>query len=174
VQPGKRTPDFKQCRRSSRGVFFAMFLLVYNSCTGDFIETFTYMNTIYPNLVHLLHYSPWPLPLLKMTLISFNVPYLYMCRKYINHIHPPSLSSSLNITCFTFLHCLSVCSLFKEVLPWYFTCKYIVLQSIWCALFLFLNLSPYPVLFNTFHTDVIYFSVIHSLSLFSSSFTSLL
>jgi hypothetical protein len=24
-----------------------------------------------------------------MASTSFNAPYLYMCRKYINHIHPP-------------------------------------------------------------------------------------
>jgi hypothetical protein len=35
------------------------------------------------------------LPLLKMAFTGFNVhTYLYMCRKYTNHIHPPLPSSS--------------------------------------------------------------------------------
>jgi hypothetical protein len=41
-------------------------------------------------LFHPLHYSPSsPNPLLKMTLMGFSVPCSYMCRKYLNHIHPP-------------------------------------------------------------------------------------
>jgi hypothetical protein len=40
--------------------FFLTFLLVYNSCTGGFVVTFPYMSTMYPNLVHPLHYSSPP------------------------------------------------------------------------------------------------------------------
>jgi hypothetical protein len=34
---------------------FLTFLLVYNSCTGGFVVTFSYMCTMYPSLVHPLH-----------------------------------------------------------------------------------------------------------------------
>jgi hypothetical protein len=38
------------------------FLLMYNSCTGGFIVTFSYMYTMHPSLVHPLHYYPSSLP----------------------------------------------------------------------------------------------------------------
>jgi hypothetical protein len=91
---------------------FKMFLLAYDSCTGG-VVTFPYVYMLHPRLLHPLHYflsSSTPLP--KMTLADFNVPYLYMYRKYLNHIHyllPSSFPSSshcftfLIMTCFTFL-----------------------------------------------------------------------
>jgi hypothetical protein len=58
-------------------------------------------------------YSPrYHNTLLKVTSTDFSVLYLYLCRKYIKHIHPPlhssfthplPLSLPLNITCFIFL-----------------------------------------------------------------------
>jgi hypothetical protein len=57
--------------------------------------------------------------------------------KYIDQIDPPLLSPyplplplvpSPNKISFTFLSSfVQVCSLFRGVLPWYFTCEYVVL-----------------------------------------------
>jgi hypothetical protein len=71
-----------------------------------------------------------------MTLTGFNVPYSYIYKKYLKHIHP-CLSSSFtslstlpilqlpsplyDLFCVPVLHCLSVCSLFSGILLWYFT-----------------------------------------------------
>jgi hypothetical protein len=71
----------------------------------------------------ILHYSP----LLKVTSAGLNIPCSCMCRKYINHIHPPlplhfpspCYFLPLSMTCFTVLTfiLLSVCSLFSGVFP---------------------------------------------------------
>jgi hypothetical protein len=114
------------------------FLFVYDSFTGGFIVTFPYIHILSPGLVHPLHYSPSSPTL---TLTGFNVPYSYMNKKYLNHIQPPlpssitsppplmpSLSHDL---CYTpVLQCVNVSSLLSGLLPWYFTCKYVVLQSV--------------------------------------------
>jgi hypothetical protein len=72
------------------------FLWVYNSCTWDIVMTFPYMHTMYPDLVHPLHYSlSSQFCLFKMTLTGFNVPYSYISRKYINHIHPLLLGTGV-------------------------------------------------------------------------------
>jgi hypothetical protein len=47
--------------------FKKTYLLVYDSYTGGFIVTFSYIHILYPELVHLLHYSPiYPIPLLTV------------------------------------------------------------------------------------------------------------
>jgi hypothetical protein len=69
-------------------------LLVYDSYTGDFIETFPYIHVLYPELAHPLHCSPsYHILLLKMTSTGFNVSYSYVYRKFLNHILPPLPSS---------------------------------------------------------------------------------
>jgi hypothetical protein len=48
-----------------------------------------HVNVLYSELAHSLHYSPfYPSPLLLVTSTGFSVPYLYLYRKHINHIHP--------------------------------------------------------------------------------------
>jgi hypothetical protein len=60
-------------------------LLVSDTYTGGFIVTFPY----YPELVHSLHYcTSCPVPLLMVASTNFSIPYSYLYRKYINHIHP--------------------------------------------------------------------------------------
>jgi hypothetical protein len=51
------------------------------------------MCIMYPDLVHTIHYSPCSSFLLQWLMTGFDFPYSYMCRKYINHIYPPLLSS---------------------------------------------------------------------------------
>jgi hypothetical protein len=51
------------------------------------------MCTMYPNWVHSLHYLSSFLSPFKTISLNFNVPYLYIWREHINHIHSP-LSSS--------------------------------------------------------------------------------
>jgi hypothetical protein len=73
------------------------FLLVYDSYTGGFVVTFPYIHVLYPELAHPLH-SSCSLLLLVVTVTVFSVPYSYMYRKYIDHIHllyPPSSTSAL-------------------------------------------------------------------------------
>jgi hypothetical protein len=79
---------------SNAGGFKKNFNSIYYLYRGLCCDTPLYMCTVYPSLVHPLHYSlSSPTPLLKMTSTGFNVPYSYMYRKYLNHIHRPLLSS---------------------------------------------------------------------------------
>jgi hypothetical protein len=53
--------------------------------------TFPNMHVMYPgSSLHCSH--SFPLHLIIMTSTDFNVPYSYMCTKYINHIYPPLFS----------------------------------------------------------------------------------
>jgi hypothetical protein len=95
--------------------------------------------------------SPFlPTSLFKMTLTHFNVPYSYECRKYFNHVHifftlftlPPHSSYflSLNMRCFRFLSFTVLVFVHYSVgfFSWYFTCKYVLLQSVKSSVLLFL------------------------------------
>jgi hypothetical protein len=78
-----------------------------------------YLSLTYPSVMLLY-------PLLQMTLTGFNVQYSYVCRKYLNHIHPllpssfifplpliPSLNKAgQNLLYIPVFHCLSAhCSM---------------------------------------------------------------
>jgi hypothetical protein len=93
-------------------------------------------------LVGSLYYSPFYLnPLLMVISGGLEVLYLYLCRKCINHIHLlyflhllsfshmwPPLSMTCFYSCSSLCRCLCVhCSV--RFLPWYFTCKCIMLKS---------------------------------------------
>jgi hypothetical protein len=128
-----------------------------------------------------------------MTSTDFNVSYSYMHGKYLNHftlftlfIFPPPLAVTLSLV-WTLLHVchslFSVCSLLSGVLPWYFICKYIVLQSVIPSLLLFLVIFPpnlhCSIVFSVFYCvysyiAVMYFSIIHTLSFFFSFSLNLL
>jgi hypothetical protein len=60
-------------------------------------------------LIPSIHCSPLcSIPLLKMTLTDFSIPYSYIYRKHINHIYfplpfPPAIIFPLTWTCFIFL-----------------------------------------------------------------------
>jgi hypothetical protein len=69
-------------------------LLVNNSCTRVLLWHF-HTCLQYTPVWFISLFSLSSLPLLKMAFTGFNVhTYLYMCRKYTNHIHPPLPSSS--------------------------------------------------------------------------------
>lgn len=74
-------------------IVFWTFLFIYDSYTGDFIVSFSYIHLLYTTLVHPLHYSPpFSTPLHKMTSAGSNIPYSYIYRMYFNLIHPPLCS----------------------------------------------------------------------------------
>jgi hypothetical protein len=94
-------------------------------------------------------------------LTEFNVPYSYICRKHINPIHPPLLSSftvSLllvpspyhDLFYISVLHYLSVHSSVGFALIFYLQiyCTLISLTPLYQSSVAF---SPYPVVFNIFH-----------------------
>jgi hypothetical protein len=100
---------------------FLNILLIYNSCTGDFLETFPYIHILYSGLVHPFHYSTSSLtPFLKMTQ-QVSVFHTHAC---VENTHYPLLSSftlpfllapspTHDLFYIPILHCLSVCSLFS-------------------------------------------------------------
>jgi hypothetical protein len=131
---------------------------------------FSYICILYPCLGHPLHYSPSSLtPLLKMTVMGFNVPYAYMYRKYPSHVHhllpssfilPSSYYLPLNMTCFTLLSVIVLVS----IVQWDFALA--VYLEIYCTLISQTPSNTFPYLFPQSYTDVIHFNTIHSLSFF--------
>jgi hypothetical protein len=128
---------------------------------------------------------PFPTALLEMTVTGFSVPYSYMYRKYVNHVHPPSLSSFALplLLILSSYHDLFQCLFIGQ---WGFALVfYLWIYCTLISLILSINL-PYPffpilhcsTVFSYFvvsysYTDVMYFNIIHSLSLFSSSLSLL-
>jgi hypothetical protein len=92
--PMERPAQFLALTRSSAHTCFLNFVIVYDGYTGVFVVTFPYIHILYPGLIH--PSIILPTPILKMTLIGFNGPYLYMYQKHIKHIHLP-LSSSFTL-----------------------------------------------------------------------------
>jgi hypothetical protein len=125
-----------------------------------FLCDISILPVLYPYLVNSHHYSPsYSTPFLKMTSTGFNVPYLYVHRKYTNHIHP-SLPSSFILSLLLLyslyqdllyipaLHCLSVFSLLEfclGILP----INIFTLIRITCSTTLSHPFPP-PALFNCF------------------------
>jgi hypothetical protein len=172
------------------------FLLIYDSCTGGFIVTFSYIYICiyvyigYPGLVHPLHYFPsFPTSLLSLTLTGFSVSYSCMYRTHIHHIQPP-LSSSFALAF------LLVCSFFTWPIlypcPSLFQCLFIVHWEFYHGIlptnilyfnqssnlyYSFLPFSPFPVLLNSLQCISLCFIPTHYYSLpilflFSSSLVS--
>jgi hypothetical protein len=126
-------------------ILFSTFLLVYIWCAGDFVWHFHICIQYIPVWFITSIILPFlPSPFLKWhqqisnirvyVFICMNMyPYSYMCRKYINHIIHCPLPSSFTLTLplahspynhlfyIPVLDCFCVCSLFSEVLSWYFT-----------------------------------------------------
>jgi hypothetical protein len=85
----------------------------------------------------------------EMTLTGFSVPYSYMYRKCLNHIHPPLTSPfccclHLSMTYFTLLSFIVLVSIHCSVgfCLGIFTCKYIVLYILYILSWLFSLFSP--------------------------------
>jgi hypothetical protein len=74
-----------------------------------------------------------------------------MCRKCIDHIHPClSILPYRGLFYIPILYCLGVCSLFKGVLPEYFTVNTLYLNQFNPLYYSFLPFPSYPVLFTSF------------------------
>jgi hypothetical protein len=72
-------------------LLFLMHLLAYNSSTGGYIVTFTYVLTKYLSLIYPLHHSPCSTsPFLRTVSTGFILLFSYMDTKHIHHIHPHS------------------------------------------------------------------------------------
>jgi hypothetical protein len=105
-------------------IYFNLFLLVHNCCTGGFVVTFPCMSIMYQDWFHPHHYSPsCPSPLLKM-IDRFQCSIFIHERKGTTHtqstlfMYPSCPTGTLphhDLFHIPVLHCSSVCSLFKEV-----------------------------------------------------------
>jgi hypothetical protein len=92
-----------------------MFVLVYDTYTGNFLMTFPYILIYYTPVWFIPYISlSSPSPLLEMTSTVFKVPYLHIYRKYPNHIHPPPSTITLPLTGFVLHSC-----------PLFFKCPFI-------------------------------------------------
>jgi hypothetical protein len=128
-----------------------MFLLVCDSYTGSFIVTFPYMHILYLGLVHPSIISLFFHFLLEMTLTGFSVPYSYVYRKNLNHVHPP-LSSSFILLLPRLL------SLSHDL---FHIPIFIVLVSIPCSVGFCLSVLPVNILcLNNFFLTIIFFLVL--------------
>jgi hypothetical protein len=76
------------------------FLSVWDSYIWSFIMTFPSMYILYSELVHPFHFSLFYLsPLLMVISASLKILYLFLYRKYINHIYLLNFLLLLSLSC---------------------------------------------------------------------------